>query len=113
MMCKTKLMSLHKSGQKRSKGWRTKTDRSSGCYVCGRHCGYHRMLLGKKLFALIPAALNFVLVIYDCFFSASIGGSSELASVDVSLKIGAYLILLAGIVIVLMSVLGFFLERNK
>lgn len=69
--------------------------------------------LGKKLFALIPAALNFLMIIYDCFFSASIGGSAGAASVEVSLKIGAYVVLVAGIIILVMSVLGFLLERNK
>ena len=49
----------------------------------------------KKLIALIPAAVNFLMVLYDCFFSASIHGESDFASVDVSLKLGGYLVLLA------------------
>ena len=53
------------------------------------------------------------MVLYDCFFSSSIHGESDFASVDVSLKIGGYLILLAAIVILVMTVLQFLKDRKN
>ena len=41
-------------------------------------------VIGKKIFALAPAAVNFLMVIYDSFFSTSLHGESDFASVDVS-----------------------------
>lgn len=70
-------------------------------------------VLVKQLIALIPAAINFLMVLYDCFFSASIHGGSDFASVDVSLKLGGYLILLAAIVILVMAVLQFLKDRKN
>ena len=58
----------------------------------------------KKIFTLAPAAVNFLMVIYDSFFSTSLHGESDFASVDVSLKIGGYLIIIAGIIILAISV---------
>lgn len=70
-------------------------------------------VLSKKLIALIPAAINFLMVIYDCFFSASVHGESDFASVDVSLQFGGYLLLIAAIVILAMAVLQFLKDRKN
>ena len=66
----------------------------------------------KKIFALAPAAVNFLMVIYDSFFSTSLHGESDFASVDVSLKIGGYLIIIAGIIILAISIFQFLKEKN-
>ena len=52
------------------------------------------------------------MVIYDSFFSTSLHGESDFASVDVSLKIGGYLIIIAGIVILAISIFQFLKEKN-
>ena len=69
-------------------------------------------VIGKKIFALAPAAVNFLMVIYDSFFSTSLHGESDFASVDVSLKIGGYLIIIAGIIILAISIFQFLKEKN-
>ena len=67
----------------------------------------------KKIFTLAPAAVNFLMVIYDSFFSTSLHGESDFASVDVSLKIGGYLIIIAGIIILAISIFQFLKEKNN
>jgi hypothetical protein len=52
------------------------------------------------------------MVIYDSFFSTSLHGESDFASVDVSLKIGGYLIIIAGIIILAISIFQFLKEKN-
>lgn len=69
-------------------------------------------VIGKKIFALAPAAVNFLMVIYDSFFSTSLHGESDFASVDVSLKIGGYLIIIADIIILAISIFQFLKEKN-
>ena len=70
-------------------------------------------VVGKKLIALAPAAVNFLMIIYDSFFSSSIHGESDFGSVDVSLKNGGYLILLAGLVILVMAVLQYLKDKKN
>lgn len=68
--------------------------------------------INKKVFALIPAVINLLVIVYDCISGA--GVSADIGDYgSVGLGIGAYLALLAAIVVLAMAVLGFVSERNK